>query len=299
MKVIERSVQEIGKSLLVTLPKGWADAMKIRKGSNVKMMVSDKGSLTIAPELNVKEDHLQVTLPFDEYFARRFFREYFHGNEKITFLLSKGVSEQERKKLSNLLSKFMNVQVIEETSAKVVIKCFKIEELSVDECMKRMFYLSLNLFDELRSSNDKTKMNEMDDAITRFYYMLVMQIRRYLTEGKYAEQNQISLTRAMDFRMVAEKVERSADIVKASEYFSELDKEWLTVRDYYNRSVLSFLNKEYEKALGLMLEYQALAKKYLSLVDVAAKRKNIKIYRQYKDLLQILQYAREISMLVR
>ena len=174
------------------------------------------------------ESPKEITLPFDKYFARRFFKEYFHGNEKITFLLDKSVTEQDRKKLSLLLTKFMNVQVIEETSSKVVVKCFKIDELSIEECMKRMYHLSMNMLEEFLESDDKSKLAELDDSITRFYYMQVMQIRRYLTEGKFTEQNQITLTRAMDFRMVAEKVERIADILKVQRI--TLGKDFTAIR---------------------------------------------------------------------
>jgi len=301
MKLIERSVQEIGKSLLITLPKGWADATKIKKGSIVRMTISEQGILTISPEFNKVESPKEITLPFDKYFARRFFKEYFHGNEKITFLLDKSVTEQDRKKLSLLLTKFMNVQVIEETSSKVVVKCFKIDELSIEECMKRMYHLSMNMLEELLESDDKSKLAELDDSITRFYYMQVMQIRRYLTEGKFTEQNQITLTRAMDFRMVAEKVERIADILKVQRITlgKDFHKNWAEVKKYYSDSFFSFIDKKYEKALDLMIEYQTLSKKYTDLITDAEKKNNLKKYIQYKNILQIIIYSKEISMLVR
>ncbi|MGV8086324.1 MAG: AbrB/MazE/SpoVT family DNA-binding domain-containing protein [Candidatus Woesearchaeota archaeon] len=309
MKLIERSVQEIGKSLLITLPKGWADATKIKKGSLVKMTISDQGILTIAPEFNKPESPKEVVMQFDKYFARRFFREYFHGNEKITFLLDKNMLDADRKKLSILFSKFMNVQVIEETSSKIVVKCFKIEELSIQECMMRMYHLSMNMFDEFLEKNDRlklsAKLDELDDSITKFYYMQVMQIRRYLTEGKFTEQNQITLTRAMDFRMVAEKVERIADILKTQENtvtpYNDKDfvKNWIEVKKYFSSSFFSFIDKKYDVALDLMIDYQTLFKKYSSMISEAEKKGQLKKYIQYKNLLQIVSYSKEISMLVR
>ena len=265
------------------------------------MTISEQGILTISPEFNKSEVPKEVMLPFDKYFSRRFFKEYFEGNEKITFLLDKDTTEQDRKKLSLLLTKFMNVQVIEETSNKVVVKCFKIDELSIEECMKRMYHLSMNMLEEFLEKNDKSKLNELDDSITRFYYMQVMQIRRYLTEGKFTEQNQITLTRAMDFRMVAEKVERISDIIKVQQTSTDTNfqKNWDEVKKYYSNSFFSFIDKKYDKALDLMIEYQILSKKYLTLISEAEKKNNLKKYIQYKNILQIIVYSKEISMLVR
>ena len=98
----------------------------------------------------------------------------------------------------------MNVQVIEESSSKIVVKCFRIDDLSMQECLKRIYFLTMNMIDE--SLLSKNNLDEMEESLTRFYYMLVMQIRIFLNEGKFTNENQISLIEAMDYRMVGEKI---------------------------------------------------------------------------------------------
>ena len=208
MEITERSVQEIGRSLLVSLPKGWTKALKVKKGSKIKLLVTEQGQLCIAPEFAREEKKKESTLIFDEYFQRRFFREYFNGNEKITIVLKKRITESDRKTIYSFLKRFMNAQVVEESASRIVVKCFAIEELSIEECVKRMYFLSLNMFDEFLAANEKVKMQELRDTLTRFYYILIMQVRRYLSEGKFTKSNQIPLIRALDFRMVAEKIQR-------------------------------------------------------------------------------------------
>src|SRR3989338_3152064 len=144
MKIIERSVQEIGQSFLVSLPKDWTRTLHIRKGSILKMTVSDRGILCVFPEFSQPTTHRETTIVYDEHFQRRFFREYFEGNETITVLQ---VREQDRKMLREFLDRFMNVQIIEETNRKILVKCFTIHELSMQECLQRMHFLSLNILE--------------------------------------------------------------------------------------------------------------------------------------------------------
>ena len=271
MKIIERSLQEIGKSLLVTLPSGWTKSSGLKKGSKIKIMVNDTGSLSIAPEFTKQEKKKETVIEYDESFKRRFFKEYFEGNEKISIKIEK-ISEKEKKQIYEFIKRFMNIQIIEENAGEIVLKCFRIDELSAVECLKRMYSLSLGMFEE------KTELDEIRDAITRFYYLLVMQVRRFLSEGKFADENQISLLRAMDIRMVAEKIQRVAEILEKNRVS---DKE---IKEYYSKAFNYFIEENFEKSLALWKEGNSLIKKY--------EKKN-------NEISQIIRFGKEISMLVR
>lgn len=270
MKIIERNLQEIGKSLLVTLPKPWIDSLKLKKGSRIKMMVSEQGNLMIAPEFVKDSEKKEAVIDYDECFSKRFFRAYFQGCEKITITF-----RQDQPKIREFLNKFMNVQIIEETSSKLVIKIFKIEELSIEECLKRMFYLSLNMFDEAESKN---KLKELKNSLIKFYYMLVMQIRRYLAEGKYTEENQIALLRATDCRMVAEKIEKISELLMNVKSGGQLKQ----IKIFYNNAFNYFFNSLFDKSLALLKEKKEFDKKIKD-----------------RDLILILGHAHEIGMIVK
>ncbi|MBI1968552.1 hypothetical protein HYS49_01445 [Candidatus Woesearchaeota archaeon] len=267
MQVIERKIQEIGQTLLVSLPKPWADGLKLKKGAKLKLVVSEQGHLLITPEFVHPAEKKEAVIIFDTSVKRRFFREYFRGNEKITI---KGtIPAGERKDVHEFLSHFMDVQVIEDTKDRIVMKCFRINELTVDECLNRMFYLSLNLIEEGYSQ-------EIAITAKKFYYLLVMQIRRFLTEGKFTKENEMPLIRALDYRMVAEKVDR---IIRLTEQ-GKIPQE---VAGYYQKAFQYFVNNDFEKALLLWDEEHKLQKKF--------GKKSL--------VMQVLGYAREISMLVR
>lgn len=280
MIVTERRVQEIGKSLLITLPKAWAKALKVEKGTRLKVLITERGGLSIVPEFVEKAERKMAVIPYDANFNRRFFKEYFEGNERIVIRIEK--EGQDRKGLYSFLRLFMNTQVIEESEAKMVVKCFRIDELSMQECLQRMHHLSLAMLDEFLAGKKPTQ--EMRDNTTRFYYMLVMQIRRFLSEGQYVKENKVSLLTAMDYRMVAEKVQRIVETASTHTLDRQEANAGKKVRDYYARAFRNFLTNDYASALPLWNEEATLRKRSLQI---------------HSPLRKILRFAKEISMLVR
>ncbi len=293
MKVIERNLQEIGKSLFISLPKEWTKLLKLHKGSSVKIIISDQGTLAIAPEFTKQEKKKESEINYDEQFKRKFFREYFEGNDKITIVIKNKLNDKDKKELYSFFKMFMNIQIIEEDPSKIVLKSFKIEDLSIEECFKRMYFLSINIIDEI-GKNNKTAIKEMRDTMTRFYYMLVIQVRRFLDEGKYSKENQISLIRALDFRMAAEKVQRVAEISESIKNIKEEDivKLGNIVKDYYSKATLCFINSNFEKALALWSEEKIIKNKASKIKSQAEKE-------SLESIVKISRYAKEITMLVR
>lgn len=297
MEIIERNLQELGKSLFVSLPKEWITAFKLKKGSSVKIINSGNGILSIAPEFQVSKEKKESIINYDKNFNRMFFREYFFGNEKITINFN-NISKEQRKELYSFLKRFINVQIIEDSVEKIIVKSFRIEELSMEECLKRLYFLSLGMFEELSAENNKMIKTETRDNMTRFYYILVMQIRRYLEEGKFTENNQITLIRAMDYRMVAEKMQRISEIIlnidklnKEFKYFS------IDLNECYSKVVLSFINNNFKNAP----ENWEFSEKVYEKNKRLLKLKNLdnEDYKIILDLFQILRYIKEISGLIR
>ena len=301
MEIIERSLQELGKSLFVCLPKNWANTFKLKKGSKIKIMTSEQGFLSIAPEFTTPEKQKETELDYDSHFQRHFFREYFAGNERITINFKTKITNKERGLLYNFLKRFISVQIVEENESKIILKSFKIEELTIEECMKRLYYLSLNMIEEVYSGNDKVILGEIRDNMTRFYYLMVMQIRRFLEEGKFTKEHQISLIRAMDYRMVGEKIQRIGEIVNEFEKIKnkEIEKFLKTVEEHYSKTVLYFIGKNYNKAPNLWKQNETLKKEYQKILTKIKKTKKLEEYKQITDISQILKYAKDISGLIR
>jgi phosphate uptake regulator len=300
MDITERKLQEISGSLLITVPKPWAKSFHLHKGSKIQLTTTKNGTLSISPKLIEKEKKEETLINYDQYFIRNFFRQYFLGYEKITIKFDKKTKEQQMN-VYQVLKRFMNVQVIEETENKIVVKSFRIEELSIRECLNRMHFLSLNIIDEVLSNNNQEILKEISENVTRFYYMLVMQVRRFVDEGRFTEQNQISLLHALDCRMVAEKIKRITESMESfsllkNKKINELMKE---IKKHYSKGYQYFYNNEYDKAIRLGNDEKRLKKEVREILEEAENHRNITNYKHVNTILTIIEYSRNISMLTR
>lgn len=286
METIERNLQEIGRSLFVSLPKSWTNLFQLKKGSKVKMTIKENGNLIISNEYEKKARSKELEIDYDKYFKRMFFREYFKGYERITINITRQITTEERKNIYEFLKRFMSVQIIEENEKKIVIKSFRIEELTIDECIKRLYFLSLGMLEEITENNDKTMIKEMRDNMTRFYYLLVMQIRRYLEEGKFASENQISLIRAMDYRMVSEKMQRIGEIASNIDKTNKNEKNLLkNIKGLYSKTSLAFIHEKFDKVSDIQDNLEKISRSI-------PKNTN-------QEILSILRKTKEISSMIR
>lgn len=273
----ERKLQEIGKSLLVTVPKDWADQLNLKKGSAVHLSVTDQGALLIAPEFTQPKEKQSASIPFDASGERRFFREYFAGANQITLQL-KGRSQEDA---HSFLRTFMNVQIIEDGKERLKVKCFPIDDLTIDECLARMHFLSLTLFDDVARNTPLAARESTEEQITKFYYLLVMQVRRFLSEGKFAS-TKMPLIRAMDMRMAAERIERIADALKRLQGKSWEVRELQEVKKFYMHAFSCFRNSDFDAAVPIWAAERELRKRLQSPQSAL-----------------ILRLAKEISSFVR
>ncbi len=301
MKVFERKIQSISGSLLVSLPKTWADSFSLKKGSILRFAINPQGIMVVSPEIVKPEDKKETVIEYDERFVRKFFREYLAGYQKIIIKFHSKAKKEDKRLIYGFLKKFMNVQIIEESEDRIVLKCFRIEELSIEECLNRMFYLTLSMAEEWKSGNDKHKMKEMELTVKRFYYMLVMQIRRFIGEGKYADRNQIGLVRAMDCRLVGANIERISEFILKADSIKDKDIKSLSEEfiEFYKKAFSFFINNNYQKSLDVWGEEKKLEEKYGFVFDRVKKSKDVIGYDQANNIFYMVKLSKQISMLIR
>jgi len=272
MDKVGRNLQEIGGSLLVTLPKEWADQFRLKKGSSVEIGFARDGTLVVAPRIPEQDSSESVSFRYDRFFARRFFSAYLSGADIITLKLDSPLTHAQRESLTSFLSKFLNVEVVEDDGSKLVVQNFKIKNLSVPATFRRMVHITKFLMGLLDSYPfDSRQITELDSKVDKFYFMVVMQVRAYLREAKYVQDPDFSLLDAMDFRIASEKVERIGDLAK---YASRCAKGPLSpalagilveVEGVFGRAVDSFLARDFEKAVLVWADEERILKQASAL----------------------------------
>ncbi len=128
-----------------------------------------------------------------------------------------------------------------------------------------------------------------------------MQIRRFFKEGKFTDENQIPILKSMDFRMVSEKMQRIAEVC---ENFGKInDKEVINIlkdlKEHYSKSFFYFLDSLFDKGPEVWKKSKDLEASISRLQKKAEKNKDLALYSQSKDLMQIFRHSKEISALIR
>ena len=283
MKIHERKLQEISGSILVSLPKKWADQYHLKKGGRIQ--IGEAGNkLQIAPKIEHEHKKSREVIEYDANFIRRFFRLYLKGVDEIVIKKNTSFSKKEKEEVQTALNRFMNVQIIEDQADKIVAQNFDITDLTIKQCLKRMFFLTKNMFTGI--FGEAEDIETIDASLHKFYFLLVRLIRKDLDEGLYVEKN-MHLIRYMDYRMVGEKIERIGDILKkiASE---NKDKKII--------EQLKFIEKNYDNAFNAFVKED-----FETAIEIWNKRTelNKKFPEANQEIKQIYRFTIEISKFIR
>ncbi len=299
---LKRRLQGISGSLFVSLPRSWTKQYKLEKGSTVDIELAKGGQLVLAPSLHQKKETWNAKIVYNELFYRKFFREYLAGNDFITVVFRDEISPEERKKLYSFLDLMMNVQIVEESSNQLVLQSFKLTDLSVRSCLKRMFYLTQTMFDELISINDTAKIKELDAIISKYYYVLILQIRRFLEEGKFTHESDMTIIDSVDIRMIAEKIERIGDIIKHISD-SGMSKELIPLAklifDKYKKAANSHFTNNFNKAASLWQDEIKVTEAFQLERGKYLESNSIEEIESLNKLFDVFKFAKEIANIVR
>ena len=262
-----RSIQIVGgASYVVTLPKEWVKRYGISKGSKVLVEEGVNGELIVLPA-GVKRSLKSTILLKGEMQAilREIFASYLEGYDEIEILGEKGkiIGRAERKAIKNSLSRFLGMEVVEEESNRIVLKCFlDTSALDPRELFSRMKGLVSSMFDDLfrairmESKELASLIVDRDDEVDRIYFLIVRLVRKASQDSylmKVLKTNPIELidlrVAAMLLELIADRIAELADLFrfgKSLPISRHIEKEFL---DLERDSIESVLRKDVTLAM--------------------------------------------------
>jgi len=200
----------------------------------------------------------------------------------------------------------LNVEVIEETKEKMVLQIFRMNEVTIGSCIRRMFYLVKNMIDILTSKGDASQIIDLDKTVAKFYYMLVKQTRIFLQQGRYTKAEELTVIEAMDHRMVAEKIERIGDLVKELAITSDGKRFDKTLLDFFlfvvsrlDSAFSAFIKHDFDSALRIWDEQRSVFSRFSRLKEQYAKKKDMKSLELCSYLKNVYEHTRDIANIVR
>ena len=215
-----RSLQRIGSSILVSLPKEWIDANKLDKSAQVEIEIT-QNNLSIRTQQSKrpsKEIKISYPLPKGENVVPNITGAYLLGYDIIRIKGKSPISVADRESVRASMRRLVGMEIVDEDASNISVQ-FLLDETSVNpqNILKRMSSIALGMFADVISSlksGDKTNLQTIpnrDDEINRQYFLLVRLIRSTIMDTRLAGIFNLENIDILDYRIAANTLESAGD----------------------------------------------------------------------------------------
>jgi phosphate uptake regulator len=229
-----RKVQKTGKStLIVSLPKKWANENAIVSGSLLFISQKQNGDLLLSSDKS--EPDQIVKLDIGNKYGAPLIRDviacYLAGYKTVE-ISSHQLTAMQKRDLHSIVNKLIGPEILEETINKVVIHdLLSAEELPADRALKRMKNITRSMIQDALSSllkrNKDLAMDviQRDNDVDRLNLLIARQFIDVLRSGSIKQETLCPIS-AFNYMQAATNLERMADHAsKIAEISSQNDNE--------------------------------------------------------------------------
>lgn len=247
-----RKVQKTGKStLIVSLPKKWANENAIMGGSLLFISQSQNGDLILSSDKSEQDQivKLDIGSKCGAPLIRDVIACYIAGYKAVE-ISSDQLTAMQKRDLHTVVNKLIGPEILEETINKVVIHdLLSEEELPADRALKRMKNVVRSMIHDALSSlikrNKELAMDviQRDDDVDRLNLLIARQFNDILRSGSINVETHSPIS-AFNYMQAATNLERMADHAsKIAEISSQIDFELpAEIAEYLSRLGLVFAN---------------------------------------------------------
>ena len=263
-----------GSSYVLTLPKVWIDAEKIKKNDSLGVEVQPDGALLITryidqePAQRTKEfDLAAITEP--AYLFRLLIGAYISGYSVIVIRSQQRLPPFVRVVVRDFTQMTIGQEVIEETDTVITLKdLLNPTEMPFDNTIRRMFMIVKAMHEDaitaIRSQNQSlsSDVTARDNDVDRLHLLIARQTNRILSNATLSREMGVSPRMALHYFTISRIIERIGDhavrivfiaqpiITKGidPEIIEKIAKASELSGGIFNRSIVSFFNNDMKKA---------------------------------------------------
>jgi phosphate uptake regulator len=263
-----------GSSFVVTLPKDWAEAQKIKKNDPVGLTVQPDGTLLISKKIT--EESLQKAKEIDcstitdpAFLFRMLIGAYITGFTAIRITTKQRFPPFVRTVVRDFTRMTIGQEVVEETGTEIAIKdLLNPAEMPFDNTIKRMFVIVKTMHEDAVTAletHNRTLANDVinrDTDVDRLNWLIARQTNMMMQNASLSRKMGISQNLAMHYYMLSRIIERIGDhAVRIAEHSlpiidMDFDKKFMNAikrssamaLELFDRSIVSFFNADMKEA---------------------------------------------------
>ena len=259
-----RRLQQIGSSILVSLPSQWVKSNSLKKGSIVPVDINRDNSISIFPSEDATEKIKEVTISYSpaamDTLVNQVYGAYLLGYDIIRIKGTLQIAFDDADRIKKAMRKLVGLEIVDEDALNITAQfLLDANTLDAEKIMRRMSSIVAGMYrdvlEAIRSKeNNITKViSGRDDEVDRQYFLLVRLIRSAMMDQKLAGKLNLSNIDILDYRIAANHLESAGDnIVDLAASIQDLSRAriadeileaGLVVERMQENSVAAFVNK--------------------------------------------------------
>jgi phosphate uptake regulator len=272
-----RRLQQIGSSILVSLPSLWIKSNNLKKGSIVPVHINRDNSISIfASEDDTADKIKELTIPYPsvsmDMLVNQVYGGYLLGYDMIRIKASSQISFEDADRIKKAMRKLVGLEIVDEDgfhlSAQFLLDA---DTLDAEKILRRMSAIVAGMYRDMleairlkQNSSIRKVISGRDDEVDRQYFLLVRLIRSAMMDQKLAGKLNLSNIDILDYRIAANLLESAGDyivdLVNAIELsrikaVDEIVEAGVLVEKMHEKSVAAFVNKNRSESNGVVKMY--------------------------------------------
>jgi phosphate uptake regulator len=252
MTIYTRILQQIGSSILISLPNDWIKKNSLGKGNSITIETNIDNTVSIYN--NYQDEEIKIEFEYGQadgnqqtkndvaeqveikdkiikILLNKIFGAYLLGYNMINIHSKNQISFEDSETIKRATRKLIGLEIVDENSYNIHLQfLIDAKTLNIEKILSMMNSIITGMFKEtIRSLSEgfesdlKKKIDSRDDEIDRQYFLLVRVIRTAIMNRKLASNLNLSNIDMLDYRIAANYLETAGDlIVELISYLSEL-----------------------------------------------------------------------------
>jgi phosphate uptake regulator len=272
-----RRLQQIGSSILVSLPSVWIKSNNLKKGSTVPVHINRDNSISIfASEDDTADKIKELTIPYPsvsmDTLVNQVYGGYLLGYDMIRIKASLQLSFEDADRIKKAMRKLVGLEIVDEDGFHISAQfLLDADTLDAEKILRRMSAIVAGMYRDMleairlkQNSSIRKVISGRDDEVDRQYFLLVRLIRSAMMDQKLAGKLNLSNIDILDYRIAANLLESAGDYIvdltnaidlSRLKAVDEIVEAGVLVEKMHEKSVAAFVNKNRSESNGVVKMY--------------------------------------------
>lgn len=272
-----RRLQQIGSSILVSLPSVWVKSNDLKKGSIVPVHINRDNSLSIFPSEDDTADKIkELVIPYPsvsmDMLVNEVYGGYLLGYDMIWIKASSQISFEDADRIKKAMRKLVGLEIVDEDGFHISAQfLLNADTLEAEKILRRMSAIVAGMYRDMleairlkQNSSICKVISGRDDEVDRQYFLLVRLIRSAMMDQKLAGKLNLSNIDILDYRIAANLLESAGDYIvdlanaidlSRTKAVDEIVEAGVLVEKMHEKSVVAFVNKNRSESNSVVKMY--------------------------------------------